>query len=318
MRTPTVSAMIGDTPAGARLHAAATIARFHSDRRGRRELEEALGVQEGLEQGGHGDEQDVRKHPARQPDRQLELPGSRLEAVREERDDRFREEDAQGHEADDDADEEDEHPARVDALLAGTLPLDLLRHRDERRRQAALPHDRAERVRDAQGRVEGVGRGGRAEKPGDRRVAQDARHAGDDRPRGDAPGRPDQFPRVSQTGGIVGSGRSEDGHGWIREQGDPHRPPRGRPGNARHHGRRAHRAAAHRDDRDVERPRQRTEAGEDRVAHGHRVRQAREHLRALPVEGAPRLHRGRAPDAHVGRQGDAARSATPPRSRRAT
>ena len=42
------------------------------------------------------------------------------------------EEDSERHEPDEDAEEEEEHPARVDALLARALALHLLRHRDER------------------------------------------------------------------------------------------------------------------------------------------------------------------------------------------
>ena len=211
-------------------------------------------------------------------------------------------------------------PPRIGAFLAGALALDLLRHRDERPREAALPHDRAERVRDPERRVERVRERRGAEEAGDRRVAQDARQPGEHRPRGDAPGRSNEVPRVAQAEGIVGSDLNRRSHGWFYQQSHPHRPPRGRSRDARDDERRADRAPQGRDDRDVEQARTsgQEEAGEDRMAHGHRLQQAREHLRALSVEGPARVHGGVPPDAHLGRPRSPARSATRPRSRPAT
>ncbi len=261
------------------------------------------------------------------------LPGRRLEPLREERHEERRRGDADRRQGDQDEDEEGQHPSRVDAFLPRPLALHLLRHRDERPREPPFADDRAEGVRDPERGVEGVRERRGPEKAGDRRVADDAGQARHGRPGRDPPRRPDHPVRVAQAGAIVVAAllssrsfavdrdafrRPEVPYGWIRQQGHPRRAPRGRSRDAADDRRRPDRAAA-----GSRRPRRGTTAPPGRSRSGpsgtrsSRTTSWRGSASATSRRGGSST--SRAPSRRArGTTRRPARSATPPRSRRAT
>ena len=163
------------------------------DRRRGRGGEAAVRVEDRLAEGRQRDEEDVRKDPPAESDRQLELSRGFAELTGEKGDEPRRREDATDREGREDEREGGDDPAdERPRLLLAALLRDPRVDGDDRRGHGALADDLAEHVRDPECDEERIRAQPGSERRRDDLVAQVSGDPRDEGERSDRRGRPDE------------------------------------------------------------------------------------------------------------------------------